>query len=106
MENVKVNIKKPMYGTHVYIRDVFVEEAIRKGVNLEITIPAGVGIVDPIAWKNRGDIMCKVFKDPNNPMVLYGGNVPIPEVLGKGKKKITTTKVTTIVIEESQTKLL
>jgi hypothetical protein len=105
MENVKVDIRKPIdgkFGTHVYIRDIYVEQAIRKGVKLEITIPSGKGVVDPVAWKNRGDIRKDVFLRPNEPMVLYGGFVPVVPI---NKKKVTTTKVTTIVIEEEQTKL-
>ncbi|MCR4261114.1 MAG: hypothetical protein NUV96_02180 [Candidatus Colwellbacteria bacterium] len=78
METVKIDIKKPMYNNHVYLNARLVERAIRLGAKLEITVPAGTAIVDPLEWKNKKDWMKKVFKFANNPMLLYGGNVPIP----------------------------
>ncbi|MDO8451953.1 MAG: hypothetical protein Q7S76_03730 [bacterium] len=109
MENIKWVGHKPIdgrYGTHVYIRDIVVEAAIKKGVGLEITIPAGTAVVDPVAWKDRGDIRKDVFLRPNEPMLLYGGFVPIPGSERKTGKKVTTTIVTTVVTEEVQTQLL
>lgn len=110
MENIKWIGHKPIdghWGTHVYIRDIVVEEAIKRGVGLEITIPAGTAVVDPVAWQKRGDIMRKIFKDPLNPMLLYGGFVPIPENERKTGKKVTTKTVTvqTVTTEEEQTQL-
>lgn len=66
-----------MYGNHVYINASVVEKAIRLCVKLEIKVPAGTAIVDPLEWKNKKDWMKKVFKFKDRPMLLYGGNVPV-----------------------------
>ena len=89
---VTVNIRKPIYGNHVYINSTVVNNAIRAGAMLEIVIPNGRTIVDPKEWKARGDIMKKVFRFPNNPMILYGGNVNFPsqskgEIVKKEEKQ-------------------
>lgn len=78
MEKIKVNIKKPLYGNYVYIRGSIVEKAIRLGLGLQITVPNGTATVDPLKWRNTGRIMKKVFKFKDNPMILYGNNVPVP----------------------------
>lgn len=118
MKNVKITIREPMSDGSVGIRSSLVEEAIKRGVGLEITTPEGTSVVDPNVWKSRSRIMKKDGYYPGNPMVLYVGWVHTnytdykdhwrgssPSVSGS-RKKVTTTKITTIVIEETQTKLL
>jgi len=78
MENIKVNIRKPLYGNYVYIRGSIVEKAIRLGLRLEITVPNGTAEVDPVKWRDTGKMMKKVFKFKDNPMILYGNSVPVP----------------------------
>jgi hypothetical protein len=97
--NLVVHIKKPVYGTKVYINKSVVDKAIKNRMMLEIVIPQGRGIVDPKEWKARGDIMKKVFKYPDRPMILYGGNVPLPETKGEVETPIKK------LIDESQEKL-
>lgn len=91
MNNVKVDIKKPLYGNFAYVRDVYVNNAIRLGVKLEITVPGGTAIVDPVEWKQKAidenKVMSKVFKRPDQPMILYGGNVPFPAKEGRVETK-------------------
>lgn len=78
---ITVDILKPLYGNFVYIREEIINRAIRQGAMLEVKIPKGKAIVDPSNWKKNGKRMERVFKRPNEPMVLWGGNVPleIPE---------------------------
>ncbi len=85
MKTVDVIIKKPLYGTFVYIRSEVVEKAIKAKVMLSITIPQGTAVVDPVKWKEGSKRMQKVFKIPTRPMVLYGNSVPIevPPVVSK-----------------------
>ena len=78
MKVITVDIKKPLYGNYVYINGTIVNRAISSGAMLEIIVPAGRAIVDPRKWKENGRVMKKVFKYPDNPMILYGGNVPVP----------------------------
>jgi hypothetical protein len=79
MKNIIIEIRKPLFGTYVYVRDIYIERAIKRKVNLEIHIPQGIGICDPIRWKNEGKRMEKVFKRPDEPMVLYGNYVKIDQ---------------------------
>jgi len=79
MKTVKITIRKPIYGNRVCINSTFVDRAIRDHRYMEITIPNGTGIVDPREWKARNDTIEKVFLRPDEPMLLYCGNVPVPE---------------------------
>ena len=87
MENIKVNIRKPLYGNFVYINSSVIDRAIRLGVKMEVTVPNGTAIVDPVKWKAEGKVMRKVFKFADNPMILIGGTVPVPlpQALVKGE---------------------
>ncbi len=78
-----IRIRKPLYGNYCYINGDKLNKAIREGAKLEITLPNGSAVVDPQEWKNNRQIMKKVFKFANNPMILYGGWVPIPPPKGE-----------------------
>lgn len=80
---IKVNIKKPLYGNMVYIRDSILRNAIFKGENIELKIPSGTKIIDPRVWLNSGKRMQKVFNFPDRPMILYGNYVNFTEGLKK-----------------------
>ena len=84
---IAINIRKPLYGNYVYLRASTVERAIRLGEKMQITVPNGVAIMDPVQWKATGKVMHKVFKFKDKPMVLIGNtvNVPLPQALVKGK---------------------
>ena len=84
---INVNIRKPMYGNYVFIRASTVERAIRLGEKMQVTVPNGTAIVDPVKWKAEGKVMRKVFKFADNPMILIGGTVPVPlpQALVKGE---------------------
>ena len=78
MNTIKVNIKKPVYGTFCYIRASIVDSAIANGFKLDVNIPQGRAIIDPVEWKKTSKVMKKVFKFPDNPMILYGNYVNVP----------------------------
>ena len=103
MKNIKIDIKEPMRDGSVGIRSAYIEEAIKKGVELESTTPEGTVTVDPKVGRDQSRIMKMEGNYPGNPMILYVGW--INDVREQKRKKVTTTKVTTIVIEEVQTKL-
>lgn len=75
---VDVEIRDPMYGTYVGIRDTYLRQAIRQGKLLRITIPDGVGIADPREWIKTGKRIEKVFLRPDEPMILYANYVQLP----------------------------
>lgn len=80
MNLVTVNIKKPLYGTYCYIRSEIVDGAIRSGSKMEVILPKGKSIEDPVEWKKTGKVMKKVFKFPDNPMILYGNYVKLQNI--------------------------
>ena len=78
-----VEITKPLYGNFVYINASILDRAIKEGVKVQVTVPNGTAVIDPAEWKATGKKMEKVFNFPDHPMILYGGNVPLPAPKGK-----------------------
>lgn len=74
---VKVEIKKPLYGNFVYINLKVLNTAVRQKQKVEVCLPNGCAVIDPVEWVKTGKRMEKVFKFPDRPMVLYGNHVPI-----------------------------
>ena len=74
---IEVIIEKPLYRNFVYVRDLYLNKAISRGERLKVTIPEGTAIIDPKEWMKTGKKMSKVFKRPEEPMILYGNVVPI-----------------------------
>lgn len=81
---VEVNIRKPLHGTFVYIRDKYLRQAKLRNIPLQITIPQGVGIMTYEEFMKGAKQMSKVFKDPEHPMVLYGNYVKLTNTSPKG----------------------
>ena len=76
----KIQIFKPVYGTFVYLREATLQKAIRNNEPVEVTIPQGVAIIDPKKWIETGKRLEKVFKIPNQPMLLIGNSVPLEDI--------------------------
>lgn len=74
---VDVDIKKPVYGNFVYIRDKYIKTAIREDKYLRITVPSGVGIISPQKWMKDAKRHEQIFKLPTVPMILWGNTVPV-----------------------------
>jgi hypothetical protein len=77
MKLLTIDIRKPLFGNFVYLRDIYIDRAIRQKTKIRVKIPNGEAIIEPAKWKNwaikNNKVMKKVFKFPDNPMVLYGG---------------------------------
>lgn len=55
--------------------------AQRRNGKLKVIIPKqGEAIIDVLEWIKTGKKMEKVFKRPNEPMVLWGNNLFKPEI--------------------------
>ena len=76
---VKVNILKPVYGNFVYIRNTYINEALKKGVDLEITVPNGTATVNPNEWLKGAKRLEKEFRIPGHPMILFGNHVRLED---------------------------
>ena len=85
---MKVEIRKPLYGTFCRIDERVINKAIRSKDTLTVKIPQGSATVDPKWWKETGDRVEQVFKYPDRPMVLWGNYVPLEGV----PKTITVDK--------------
>lgn len=84
---IVVEIKKPLYGNFVYINESQLNKAISLGEKIEVVVPKGRAIIDPVEWKKNGKRMEKVFLFPDKPMILWGGNVPLPPSKDEPKPK-------------------
>lgn len=72
---VEVNIRKPLYGTFVYIREEHITYAKKHGIPLKITIPHGTFTISHDDWMKNAKRIEKVFLRPDQPMVLWGNHV-------------------------------
>lgn len=72
---VSVFINKPVYGTFVYIRKSYLEQAKEEGTDIKIECPGHVCIVNPQKWIDEGQRIDKVFKIPDHPMILWGNHI-------------------------------
>lgn len=87
-------IKKPLYSTFCYIRDVHL-----RGKNLRVVLPQGEAVIDCKEWIRTGKKMEKVFKIAGKPMVLWGNYVRIPGLEavktaeGKVEEKVVQPKL-------------
>ncbi len=76
---VEVFIKKPIYGTHVSVRDTYLRQAIREHIDITIkTIVDGKVYqctVSPLRWIKDGKKMFKEFLIPGKPMCLYSNDI-------------------------------
>ena len=81
---LEIKIENPLHGTYCAIRDTIIYQAIKEKKKLKITIPQGVGMVDPSWWKNSGKVISKEFLIKGSPMILFANYVPI-EVIEQSK---------------------
>jgi len=69
---IEVEIKKPLYGTKVFIRDKYIKQAQKEGKKLRIISGDMTGIYEPSEWLEKAEKMEKVFNFPDRPMILWG----------------------------------
>lgn len=76
MDTIDIVINKPMFGTFVYVRELYILKAQREHRFLKITIPGVAEIIcTPSQWLENAKIMDKEFKIKGEPMRLYGNYV-------------------------------
>jgi len=68
---ITIEIRQPIYGNYVGIRDKFIFQAKRSGRELKIITPLGTTTISPTKYMKGADRIEKVFLDPSRPMVLY-----------------------------------
>ena len=87
---LEVFIKKSLNDNYVFIRREILTTAIRNGNKLKVIIPGGEEIINPTKWL-KGKKIEKIFKRPDEPMILFGGKVAINK-----KEKFLTNQQCTI----------
>ena len=76
MEYIEVPIiEKPLYGTFVYVRDIYLKKAERTGKPLLIRTSNARRVCTASEWKRNASRMEKTFEFPNSPMVLWGNYI-------------------------------
>jgi len=71
---MKVHIREPLgENNYLCVWDKYVLGSIKNKEMLEIETPEGTAIHDPIQVKAKWKKMSKVFRRPEEPMVLYCG---------------------------------
>lgn len=81
---VEIEIKKPLYGTMVYIRDKHIRQAINEHGPINIICDGKKYMIGPYEWLEGAQKMEKEFLIPGKPMILYGNH------LSKFEKDIIT----------------
>jgi len=76
--SITIEIRKPLYGTFVYLRKDVLLRAISAGMSVYVKVPQGKAKIDPVKWIENGKEMKKVFLRPDEPMILLGMNVLLP----------------------------
>ena len=74
---VYVDIKKPIYGSYVGIRDKYIFRAKREKKKLFIRIPQGTCTISPEKFLKGAQRIEKVFLIPDKPMVLYANTIHV-----------------------------
>lgn len=70
-----VHIKKPIYGQCVAISDAIIKEAETHHRLLLLTCPGAQETISPADWMRKSKVLRKVFRYPDNPMVLWIGTI-------------------------------
>lgn len=72
-QSYHVHINKPIYGTCVALNDAIIKYAKNHNRRLIISCPKAKESVTPDEWVQRSIIIKKVFRYPDNPMILWQG---------------------------------
>lgn len=74
---IEVFISKPLYNNFAYINESYIKKAEKLNQKLHIKTPKGEITCTPQEWLKGAKRMEKVFLRPNEPMVLFGNNIPL-----------------------------
>ena len=77
MDFIDVVITKPLSGSYCCINESVLNRAIRFKKKIKVSLPTHSAMMDPKEWK-KGKRMEKIFKRPDEPMILYCNSVPKP----------------------------
>lgn len=75
-DEIQIIIHKPVYGTFVYIRKAYIEEAMKQVIPLHIIIDnIGEAYLSGESWLDGSQMIEKEFLIPGKPMKLYGNHL-------------------------------
>lgn len=72
---VEIEIKKPLYGSMVYIRDKYLKQAMKENGPINIICDGKKYMISPYEWTSDAKKMEKEFLIPGKPMILYGNHL-------------------------------
>lgn len=67
----RTEIKKPIYGYCVALNEKLLREAIARNKILHVICKDKSEYIKPSEWISNGKRFEKVYRQPNNPMILY-----------------------------------
>jgi hypothetical protein len=71
-----IDIRKPLYGSFVNLREDHLKQAIKKGETFYVSIKGGPKVkIDPQEWIKTGKKVEQVFRFKDRPMKLVGNYV-------------------------------
>ena len=73
----ETTIRKPIYGTCVALNEKLLKSAISKRKKILVKCPGAEELIDPKEWMKDAKRISKVFKQPNNPMILYQKSIGV-----------------------------
>jgi hypothetical protein len=72
-DHVLIEFEKPMYWDKIYIWEETLDKAIKRKIPIKVKMDKVVYIITNVkGWKKTGERMEKVYKRPDEPMILYG----------------------------------
>jgi len=75
----EVYINKPIYGHCVALNEDIINHAKRHNRLLLVKCPGASQLLSPQAWIDKSKRVLKVFRRPDQPMVLYQGYIGDPQ---------------------------
>jgi hypothetical protein len=94
LSNMHIDIRKPLYGSFVNLREDHLKQAIKKGEAFYVSIKGGPKVkIDPQEWIRTGKKAEQVFRFKDRPMKLVGNyvqTIPITESR-ESKKEVCGT---------------
>ena len=69
------HIKKPIYGHCVAVNETILRRCEQLNRLMEISCPGKKETLTPQEWRDKSKRISKVFKYPDNPMILWQGTI-------------------------------
>ena len=88
-DHIFIEFEKALYWDKIYLRDKYVNHAIKYKIPIEIKMGKKTFIIeDVVKWKKTGEKMLKEFKRKGQPMTLWGNFLKLDWKLPKKEEYV------------------